>query len=492
MPDDVRISFLEWLANEDADRQARYVAYREYYDGDHDTQLTARQRKYLQIKIGEEFNDNYCPIVVDALAERLTVTGFNAGKNTDLATQLWDWWKASRMDAVQGVTHLAATRDGDGYILVEWDNDGDRPNWTFEPAYNGTEGVKVHYSKDRRRQVAFASKRWRVEGEDVKRAGKARRLNLYYPDRIEKYVSYDDVYEGAWQPYIEEGQPWPLPWTVGNVPPGQYRDNDHTDPANWEPNESAEPLGVPVVHFQNKDQGYNYGQSELKNVIPLQNALNKAIIDLLATADTTGFPLFYMLGDDPSGLTTAPGSWIYSLRPPSGDESVSVGKIDAEDLSPLIAFKDSIVTEIARVSRTPLSYFQTSGARAAEGTLKQEEVGLVARALDRQVSFGNAWEDCMSLAIRLHNTFGEGGLDEEQQISTQWADPQTRNEKEHLEMLEIKSRLGVPRETLWAEMEYDAEEIATMRAQAGDEMQQTANIGGELLRSFEGGGFGGE
>jgi len=48
-------------------------------------------------------------------------------------------------------------------------------------------------------------------------------------------------------------------------------------------------LGVPVVHFRNNDQGYDYGASELSSVIPLQNALNKTIIDLLASADTSAF-----------------------------------------------------------------------------------------------------------------------------------------------------------------------------------------------------------
>ena len=63
----------------DQEREGRYRAYREYYDGEHDTQLTDRQRQYLQLKVGEEFNGNYRPIVVDALVERLTVTGVETG-----------------------------------------------------------------------------------------------------------------------------------------------------------------------------------------------------------------------------------------------------------------------------------------------------------------------------------------------------------------------------------------------------------------------------
>jgi len=480
MPDVVRETFLAWLAAEDSDRQSQYVAYREFYDGDHDTQLTARQRAFLQIKTGEEFNSNYCPIVVDALAERLRVTGFDCGDDEDLAALLWDWWEASRGDALQGVAHTAAGRDGDTYTLVDWDQDKGMPRIRHQNAYDGVEGIKVHYDPQTR-EIAFASKRWRVEDENPEQAGSVRRLNLYFPGRIEKYVSNQDEFEGAWEEYTEPNEDgtipsrvqgrtgWPIPWVNG----------------------AGEPLGIPVFHFKNRDQGYDFGQSELKDVIPLQNALNKTLIDLLAIADLQGFPVPYMIGDDPTGLTLAPGSWVFSKHPPTGPDSVAIGQLEPADLKSVIELKDSFVTEIARISRTPLSYFQTSGNRPAEGTLKQEEVGLVARAKKRQVEFGNSWEDSMRLGIRLYNTFGEGGLDEDATISTQWDDPQTRNEKEHLESLLMKAKLDVPVETLWSELGYNADEIAEMKAQRGEEMQEQSNIGGELLRAFEGGGFGG-
>jgi len=353
------------------------------------------------------------------------------------------------------------------YLLVEWDNDEGRPVFTAELAYDGTYGVKVHYSSTDRNEIAYASKRWRVESDDPENAGKVRRLNLYYPDRIEKYVSNQDEYEGAWTPYQEEGEPWPIPWKA----------------------ENGEPLGVPVIHFRNKDQGYHYGLSELKNVVPLQNALNKSIIDLLATADTTGFPLLYMLGDDPSGLSIAPGSWIYSLHPPGGDEGVAVGKIPAEDLGSLIALKDAVVAEIARVSRTPLSYFQVTGQIAAEGTQKQQEAGLVAKAKDRMVGFGNSWEDAFYIARRMANVFGGAGLNEEEPISAVWDDPETRNEKEFRESLVLEAQLGVPTEMIWEKLGYNAGEIARMQAMRAETMEATSNIGGELLRNFERGGF---
>lgn len=349
------------------------------------------------------------------------------------------------MDAIQGIVHTSAIRDGDTYLIVEWDAEKEEPIFTHELAYDGTEGVKVHYRKDKRNQIEFASKRWRIEqGEE---AGYVRRLNLYYPDRIERYISDQRDNEGNWREYIPEDEESHVSWWTTTA------------------TEVGEPLGVPVVHFKNKDQGYNYGKSELADVIPVQNALNKTLIDLLAAADTTGFRIYYMLGDDPSSISVVPGSWVYSEKPPSGPDSASIGHIPGEDLAPLIALKDSVVTEIARISRTPLSYFQMSGQVAAEGTLKQQEAGLVSRAKNRQISFGNAWEDTMEMARRLAVAFGDGeNVDLEAPLSTQWADPETRNDLEHIEAIALKrEKLRIPLEQAWLEAEYSPEEISAMK-----------------------------
>lgn len=460
--DDVKLSFLRWLVMEDETRQSNYRQYREYYDGVHDTQLTARQREYLELKVGQEFNDNYCPIPVDALAERLTITGVQAG---DQSETIWGWLRDSRIDGLQGIIHTCAIRDGDSYLMTEWDNEKGRPVFTYEMACCDGEGVKVHYSEERRTETDFASKRWKPkQGKD---AGAKRRMNLYYPDRVEKYVSDQDVNEGNWTAYSEEGETWPLPW-VGK---------------------QGQPLGIPASHFKNNEQGYSYGKSELHDIIPLQNALNKSIIDLLATADTTAFRIYWMVGDNAQGLKTSPGSWVWSERPAVGTDSVQMGYFPGEDLTPLIALKDSAAMEIARVSRTPLSLFQVTGNIAAEGTMKQQEAPLVSKARKRQVYFGNAWENALIIARRLWNAYGPGPeMDESQPIEMMWANPETRNVKEDLEVAQIKHTLGIPEERIWSELGYDAETIKTMQMQKDAERVRDENVGQQLLRRFESGG----
>lgn len=459
--DPARLAFLRWLAEGQSQRHTAYGTYREYYDGDHATQLTERMRRFLQVKTGEEFSTNYCPIVVDALVERLTVTGFDAGDQAEVFT---DWWKKNRMDAKQGIVHRSAVRDGDTYLMVEWDAGENRPRFVHELAYDGTNGVEMKYS-DENGSPLYACKRWRVEsGPD---AGYVTRLNVYYPGRVEKYVSHARDFEGNWQPFQEEGESWPL-----------YLTRDGT--------EYGEPLGIPIIHFRNADQGYDYGQSELRNVLPLQNGLNKALIDLIAVMDASGFPIHYMLGDDPSGLDVAPGSWIYSQRPPGGEQGVAVGTLEGVDPDKLIRAKDAMAMEIARVTRTPLSYFQVTGQIAAEGTLKQQESGLVARATNRQVTFGNSWEDAMALARRLWNTYGSGPeLDEEQTIDALWAPAETRNEKEHIETVAVKlEKLQISRRRAWQEAGYDDATIQQMEEELQQEQsQERASLGQAMLRA---------
>lgn len=454
MPDlnnDVKLSFLQWLVTEDQDRQDKIRQYREYYDGAHDTQLTERQRAYLELKVGQEFNGNYCPIPVDALAEKLTITGVDAGNQSPV---LWDWMTANKIDGIQGIVHTAALRDGDSYVMVSWNEEENRPQITFEPACCDGAGVKVHYSEENRNEVAFASRRWRAsQGTD---AGRLRRLNLYYPDRIEKYVS-DTQGEGDWRLFEAVSD-----WTA--------RDGS--------------PLGVTAIHFKNKEQGYTHGDSELSDVIPLQNGFNKSLIDLFAAADSTAFRVLTMIGDNPSGIRVAPGSFIYSTRP-----DASIGHIPGEDLSPLIELKDSVAMEIARITRTPLSYFQITGQVAGSQTIEAQEKPLNNKAEKRQVYFGNSWENVLRMCRRLHNTFGSGPLlDETQPIEMIWKPTKTRFTKDDLDIFETKRRLGVPEETIWSEMGYTAAQIEQFQEARQRERVEEGNVGQQLIAAFERGG----
>lgn len=447
-----RLTYLSWLDGQESTRQRKYAMFRDYYEGEHATQLTARIKAFLELTSDQDFSLNFCPIVVDALAERLKVSGVQCDEQDDV---LWDWWRKNRMDALQGVVHRAGVRDGDTYVLVEYDAAKGRPRFSYEPAYDGSSGMHLVYSDEDRMAPLVAVKYWQTTVGSG--AGTVRRANLYYPERIEKYLAADAG--SSWAQFDDGSGEWPIPWVAAD----------------------GAPLGIPVLHFRNKDQGYSYGESELEDVISPQNALNKGLIDLLGAADTTGFRVFTVTGDKvEDDQTVAPGAFLWSEQP-----EARIGAIDGADLTSLIAFKDSLAVDIARITRTPLSFFQVSGQVSAEGTLKQQESGLIAKALDRQVVFGNAWEDVLAMARRLHNRYGAGGLDEEADLSILWEDPETRNEVEHLEGLKVKAELGVPQETIWREMGYSADDIERMYEEKARETASGISGLGQALLAQE-------
>jgi len=113
----------------------------------------------------------------------------------------------------------------------------------------------------------------------------------------------------------------------------------------------------------------------------------------------------------------------------------------------------------------------------------------VGKARARQIVFGNAWEDALRLARRLWNVFGAGEqMDEQAAISASWRDPETRNAKTLLETLIMKLALGVPKEQLWAEMGYNADDLALMREMLLAEETRAQSVGESLITAFERGG----
>jgi hypothetical protein len=197
------LALLNWVAQDYQEQQDRYVKLRNWYNGNHDIPLTDRQKQYLARDPLFEFSVNYLRRPVNLCVERLEVEGFDApdgiGGEDGL---LMEWWEANRMDGLQKQVVRSCAVDGDTYVLIEWDEARGRPAFYHEPAYDGSEGVKIHYVSNMRREMTFASKRWTEL--NVKPDGKIEsisRLNLYTPTEVRRYKAG----RGSWELY-EDGQ----------------------------------------------------------------------------------------------------------------------------------------------------------------------------------------------------------------------------------------------------------------------------------------------
>jgi hypothetical protein len=404
-----QIAYLSWVASQDAAEERMIRVVRDYVGGKHPTYLSDRQKEFIGLQAKDAnhlFAHNMCQLIIDCLVERLEVTGFapvsvaeQAPSGLDLAARAMEWWQANRMDAMQDAVYEAAARDGAAYIVVDWNATSGAPVWALNYAYDGTQGIRV-YRDPSTDAPLFAAKKWQVSDPYNPANNGRTRLTLYFPDRVEKYISSAHANAGiggmTWEQWQDnEKEPWPIPWT-----------------------DSAGPLGLAVIPFVNP------GGSEIEQVLPLQDALNKSDIDLMATEDAAGFRILYaagvtaMIGTD-GKETPIKISPAHLLR--IADPAGRLGAIEPVDPGYLIRASKYWVEVAAGLSRTPQYLFQAMGADQPSGlSLQEQEIGLIHKAERRQRVWGNAWEDVMTLSARLHNLYRPIDAVAVTPLQTQW------------------------------------------------------------------------
>lgn len=455
-------SLQKWLdaaADMDDGRCGRYSLYEEFYNGERGALLRDRARSYLE-RFGIPFCENFAEPVVDALAERLEVIGFQsslaqtddpAGERTDPIGELAEgWWQQARMDGLQNVVHTQCLIKGDEFVIVEWDTLLGMPSFTRQR----TSQVRVFYSDEHPDQVEYASKLWNTKaaGPLNPNGRTVQRLNLYFPDRVEKWYRPHTGSDGkgGWERWRDAGDTdWPIAWL----------------------DEQGQPLGVAVIHFRNKPLGDGQGRSRVKPVIPFQEQLNKYAADLNDLVDNNSLPQDWFTGvSADADLRRVPGN-VWKITSPDA----KVGRLDAADASSVLDPLEATLSRLARRSRVPM-HLLTGGTPPSGEALKTSESGLVATAKSCQVDFGNSWEQAVLLACRLAGTFGgdevRAALPDSMdglRVDAQWANPETRSDVTDLQVAEAKKRIGVSQQTLLAELGYDPEREAERRESERDE-----------------------
>jgi len=462
---------------------------RDYHVGAQFVALTDRLRMFLGGNSSDSMRDadrlrlNICRIVTNAVTERLFVRGFetdevgtpgeapNGTPQTvkPLAAWAWQVWQKNKMDSKQRAVHLAACRDGEAFVIVDWDGRVGRPRFTPHERFVDTslanrlttpdtaahigEGCRAFYRNDDPDQdLLFVTKQWVEVMYPAGLRRERRRLTVYYPDRIEKYAGRP----GAWQRTMDEGDAgWPIRWV----------------------DTRGAPLGCPVAHFRST------AGMEAAEAWPLQNAINKELVDLLAASDMTAFRLILAFGwqpvdSDGNPLTIEAGT-ILGTTNPQGSAQV----IDGADLSNIITVIDSLIIKAALATDTPTDRFIATRQIRSEGSQKEGQEPLVNKVRARQSDLGDGWERCLEVARRLENTFGRGGLDEGVLLQAQWEPAQSRDEDAELAQAAKKQSLGIPARQIWKELGYDDALIAVWEAerQAQEQADRAAQQQGALV-----------
>ena len=387
----------------------RYTKSERYYNGDHDLAFATQKFENAFGTLFREFALNLCPVICDAVRDKLRVTGFGvdaiADKVRDVSagsrhSDTRRIWHTNRMDTRAGEVHKEALKNGDAYIIV-WPNA--RGEAVFYP--NRAANISVVYDEDSPGLVRRAAKHWLDANKHV-------RLNLFYPDRIEKCISRGKS-EGAMpdaKDFTLMGQALPNPYGI-----------------------------VPVFHFANNSDIGQLGRSELEAAIPVQDGLNKSVLDMLVAMEFAAYRQRWAAGIeveyDKDGKTVAPFKagidhlWI------ANDPGARFGDFEAAQLEQFLKVKDSFRVDIASVTGTPLHYFlQQAGEFASGESLRRSETRFLAKVRDRQEAFGQVWADVMAFALKI-----EGFPDA--RLETEWEDPSPMTEKERLEIRLLEKQL---------------------------------------------------
>jgi hypothetical protein len=372
-------------------------------------------------------------------------------------------WAFNRGDKLSMQVHEHAVGLGDAFVIVEWDPLLERVRMHF----NAPELVRVWYDAEDPEKVTMASKQWVVGNSPlatVDDRNQSVRLNVYYEDRVERYIRNGTIGGGNWRRFTDDAHPeWPIWWTETGEAGGA-------------------PLGVPVVHFANSARAGQWGRSEIADVIPLQDALNKAVVDAVRVMDAMGWPQRYATGiaDAPSDdLLASPGSFWYS-----SSSDASFGQLDEAGADGILALWNKFEESVASVTRTPQHLFRVTGGDMPSGeALKTAENGLVSKAIKRAIVFGDAWEDVMTIAHRIARANGQDvGELPDSGFAVEWENPETRgDELQHIQAINAKQ--GISRRQRWREYGYTDEQIERMEAELADE----PNVLEEALAAFDAG-----
>jgi hypothetical protein len=433
----------EWwvtkLDTELTERQSSVDTFESYYRGDHPLAFASPKFRSAFGNLLREFSDNFCPIIVDSVEERLNIDGFrlgSAGQEAD--ADAWRIWQANALDLESQLAHREALVAGSGYVTVWAGDDPTTPLITVESAAQ----VIVGYAPGNRRQRLAAWKRWL--DDDGYLYG-----TLYLPDQILKYRSASKS-DGSMTP----GQK--TRWVERPGDPGM-----------------SNPLGVvPVVELRNNPRILGPAESELARVIGLQNAINKLCMDLLVASEFVAYPQRFVTGLELS--LDDNGNPIEPFKPGidrllvSESADTKFGSFQAADLGNYTRSIETLVQHIASQSRIPFHYFLLNGGQAPSGeSIRSAEAGLVAKVKRKQRGYGESWEEVIRLAFRV---MGDDARANAFDAETIWADPETRTEAEHVDAVTKMASLGVPTEVIWERLGFSPQEIARMRAMGGQDI----------------------
>jgi len=383
-----------------------------YYEGDQPlTYMSSSRMQKIFQGLDGYFAQNWCSVVIDAVRDRINLRKIEV---KGAASKVWqELWEASQLEMESDELHEAELITGEAFLIC-WKN----AEGKMEAYYNDPRLCHLFYDAEFPRIKQFAAK-W-YEDDDARM-----RLTIYYSDRLDYYIS-----KGKAEDVSKASAFLPM-----------------------EPASGPNPFGeVPVFHFRKAKQI----RSDLKNVIPIQNATNKLLTDMMVAAEFGAFKQRYVISNaEVQGKLKNSPDEIWDL--PAGDgmgQQTQAGQFDATPLSNYLDGIEKQVAAISSITRTPKHYFFQIGSNISGEALIAMEASLNKKAQDRIDRYAPEWKN-VALFMLKHSGSEVASID----VTIRFDRPETIQPRTQAETRQMNSTAGVPLETSLREEGKSEEEI---------------------------------
>lgn len=429
---------------------AQVEDYDEYYDYWRGAQTLPVNSNEFQSKFGSffaEFRDNLARPVIESAEGRVRVVEFGSGEGISADAQ--DIWHLNKMTVESRWVHTQAMVKGDAYVIVLPQEDGSPGIY---PQISQSMALLFDGVDPRKKVAAF---KWWIESrqpEGLNRPQDYCRVNLYFEDRIERYVS-----SASSDTLITDFSKY----------------ESYQDDGDWETSHS---LGqVPVFMFSaNYDMDEGRGRSDLADATSIIDGVVKTFLDMMTASEYTAAPQRWATGveipldpktGEPIKQYTAGADRLWTAP----NEAARFGQFASGNLSAYKEALGQLVEHLGFVSRTPTYALMREANYPSGEALRSAEAPLRSRVADHQDAFGQVWAEVMAAALSID---GEEVEDIDLvELLPRWLPPNAPfATREHLEELKVHVEvLGVPEEMAWRRAGYTSVEIAEMKAMREEE-----------------------
>jgi hypothetical protein len=460
----------------------KYETAEEYYEGTYGEYFASIRVRRAMARTGARFRLNFARSPVRAVADRLEVASVTCD-DEEANGALQDVWLDNQMDLEMPDITEKASEYGDCYVIVwptEPDDDHDDDyradaTDTFEGEnaadladtdddgylnvdmfYNSPMSVRLFYDPEKPRRKAFAIKRWMLS--NVKRV----RVDLYYPDRIERYISKPGVLAPKAHELEEfdgDDQDSTIDNPFGEIPVFHYR--------------TARPYGRPVhVDFYGAQDaihkliishmsGVDYQSLPQRYAIGAEDADSSEIASL--DEDEFAIPLdtgatTHVGGDPQSQLSGEPGAlwWLQRVK--------SVGQFAEADPDTFLKPIELYLRGGAQISETPMYLMDPEGQNPPSGEARRREDGPFTKKIRRlQLSFGATLRQQLEFALRIAGRNPDHpempGKWEHVKVDVQWKSPSIVDDVEGWQVVVAKINAGMPVKQAFLEAGYLKDQV---------------------------------